>query len=66
MWVVSDVSILLAILAAVIPPCPTEDYTATVCYWDASQQGSVTGMDFLNISENSFVSFTDQGEVYIP
>lgn len=59
-------TILLALLAAVVPACPTEDYTATVCYWDASQHGSVTGMDFLNISENSFISFTDQGEVYIP
>lgn len=38
-------SIILAILIAFLPACPTEDSTG--CYWDASIRGNGEGHSFI-------------------
>lgn len=47
--------LLFALLLAVLPPCPTEDVTGTICAWDASTSGNGQGISFLVL-----------GDFYIP
>lgn len=36
-------TLIMLLLALILPPCATED--STNCYWDASQQGNGLGTD---------------------
>ena len=38
---------LALIIAALVPPCPTED--SANCYWNAQERGNGTGQSFLAI-----------------
>ena len=42
-------SLLLALLVALLPPCATDDGSGSLCGWDASAQGNGTGSDFVVI-----------------
>ena len=44
-------SVLLAILLALFPACPTEDSTG--CVWDAQTHGNGEGRTFLAIGETT-------------
>lgn len=45
-------ALILALLAAILPPCATED--ATNCYWDASTQGNSLGSSFIDIGGTAY------------
>lgn len=45
-------AVVLAILFAVFPACPTED--ATDCAWDASTHGNGTGSSFVDINGTAY------------
>ncbi|MGO2150857.1 MAG: hypothetical protein ACTH32_06605 [Microbacterium gubbeenense] len=40
-------ALALTILAAILPPCPTED--AANCTWNAAQHGNGTGHSFIDL-----------------
>jgi hypothetical protein len=44
-------NLVIAILFAIAPSCPTEDSTG-FCAWNAQTQGNGTGQSFVMIGEN--------------
>jgi len=46
------VEIILALLMAVLPACPTEDVSGINCKWDASEQGNGEGRDIIVLGED--------------
>jgi arginine deiminase len=46
------VEIILALLMAVLPACPTEDASGINCKWDASEQGNGEGRDLIVLGED--------------
>lgn len=43
-----------AFVAGVLPPCPTEDTTATNCTWDAQSRGNGQGDSFFVIDGTAY------------
>lgn len=46
-------SILVLILALILPPCPTEDSTG--CYWDAAARGNGEGVSFIALDDGTIL-----------
>lgn len=46
-------ALLIALLALILPPCPTED--SSQCYWNAAEQGNGTGASFIDIGGTAYL-----------
>ena len=57
-------SLLLAILFAVLPACPTED--SDMCAWDAATQGDGTGTSFVSLFGTAYYLPAPAAPVQLP